>query len=1082
MNTKENRPKLIVVLGMHRSGTSVITRALQVLGVDLGDKLLPPLEGVNVKGFWEDVELNSLNIEMLNAVHSDWHFLTPIQETDVTELHRQGYLSRAVEMLKVKTDNISAFGFKDPRTAKLLLFWKDVFAQSQMDVSYVISMRNPLSVCKSLAKRDGFDFEKSYLLWLDHVINSLIETDGKSRVLVDYDRLIQSPNKELERIAGKLQLEIDLDELEKFKEEFIDIDLRHTVHQFDDLMADDSAPPLVKEVYSDVLNITLNANALNNAIPVQKITQWKNELYRQKSALMLADKLTLKMHQNLTEFSLRLTERDQQIAERDQQIAERDQQIAERDQQIVTLTEMARELSVIKSSRSWRIYLRLIEPMRRLFPPNSSQVKLFDLAWKGIREVYRNGIKSFIFKATPHVKSAVWKVLKRRRVSPGRTTKLYIQVEPVSTSSAIVSRNCSIDIIVCVHNALDDIRRCLESIEQFTNNPYRIILVDDGSSQPTQKYLQDFSYGKEHCVLLRNEEAGGYTRAANKGLKSSTAEFIVLLNSDTIVGPEWVDRMYSAITSNDQYGVAGPLSNTASWQSIPKLEVNGDWADNPIPNGMSVGQMGNLIAKYSGIIRPEATLLNGFCMMIKRALLNDIGYFDEERFGDGYGEEDDFTLRARNAGWKLVIADDVYIYHAQSKSYSHERRRLLYQSAGQKLREKHDGGIILDSVQYMHPNRVMEGIRARSEVLVDRFRILDHGQNEFAEKKVLFVLPIVDAGGGGNVVVDEARCMRKMGVDVTIFNLSQYKDEFLRSYPHLDIPVIFGGKESLIHTSYSYDAIVATANYSVEWLMPVGERNKNIELGYYVQGFEVLMYGEGTKDAERALASYSLIDNMKLFAKTEWVRNMVLEHSGANCANIGVSVNTDLFRPRHARQLGEKPVIIVAMVRPGSPYRNPKLTMEVLRKIEHQYKYEVDIRLFGSDDVRNPGLGVPTDFNWTQAGKLAQHQVANLLSDADIFVDFSNHQAMGLTALEAMACGCAVVVPKNGGAIEFVHDSETGIVVDTTDFQECYLGLKKLVENDDLRKAIQMRGSREVVKHYPEQAAYRILRVLFGEQ
>jgi len=763
-----------------------------------------------------------------------------------------------------------------------------------------------------------------------------------------------------------------------------------------------------------------------------------------------------------------------------QQIS-RGEEVIALNKQVMVLTELAKEWADIKSSRSWKIYVRLIKPILRLFPPNSPQIKLFDLAWKGIREVQTNGIKPFVLKATPYVKSAFWKVFKRRRVSPRKSTELYIHVEPVSLPAGIVPRDCLIDIVICVHNALEDIRRCLESIDKFTNPPFRLILVDDGSSEPTQEYLEDYAHEKTDCLLLRNEEAGGYTRAANRGLRSSTAEFIVLLNSDTIVGPEWLDRMYSAIISNDECGVVGPLSNTASWQSIPKLDVNGDWADNPLPIGTSAEKMSRHIAQYSGMTRPEAKLLNGFCLMIKRATINDIGYFDEEYFGTGYGEEDDFNLRARNAGWKLMIADDVYIYHSQSKSYSHERRHLLSQYAGEKLREKHGPEIISESVKHMNPNRIMEGIRARSEVLTDRNRFLDRGRNEFAGKKVLFVLPIVDAGGGGNVVVDEARCMQKMGVDVAIFNLLEHREDFLDRYPHLDIPVIFGGKDSLVHTSYTYNAIIATANYTVEWLKPVWEKNKKVNLGYYVQGFEVLMYTDGTKDAQRALASYSLISDMKLFAKTDWVRNTVLKHSGVNSENIGISVNTDLFRPRHTRQFGEKPVVIVAMVRLRSPYRNPKLTMNVLRRIERNYKSDVDIRLFGADDIRDPGLDVPTDFNWTQAGKLTQHQVANLLSDADIFVDLSSHQAMGLTALEAMACGCTVIVPQNGGATEFVRNRENGLVADTTRQESCYNVLKLAIENDEIRKKMQLTAIKKVAQFYPEAASYKILKCLFNE-
>src|SRR4029077_19950349 len=116
-------------------------------------------------------------------------------------LRKKGYFLSAVELLLQKVGDGPTFGFKDPRVAKLLPFWKEVFGHCQLDASYVLALRHPLSVAKSLAKRDGFDAEKSYLLWLEHVIPSLSGSARDKRVLIDYDRLMQSPDRELKRIA-----------------------------------------------------------------------------------------------------------------------------------------------------------------------------------------------------------------------------------------------------------------------------------------------------------------------------------------------------------------------------------------------------------------------------------------------------------------------------------------------------------------------------------------------------------------------------------------------------------------------------------------------------------------------------------------------------------------------------------------------------------------------------------------------------------------------------------------------------------------------------------------------------------------
>ncbi len=280
-----------------------------------------------------------------------------------------------------------------------------------------------------------------------------------------------------------------------------------------------------------------------------------------------------------------------------------------------------------------------------------------------------------------------------------------------------------VDIIVCVHNALADVQRCLAAITQHTIMPYHLILVDDGSNAETRDYLRNFCEQNPHSQpppqLIRNEKARGYTFAANQGMQASTQTYFILLNSDTIVSPYWLDRLLVCADSDERVGMVGPLSNTASWQSIPEVEYRGDWASNPLPLDMTVEQMANRVAASSERLYPQLPFLNGFCLLIKRALQAEIGYFDEATFGAGYGEENDYCLRAGKAGWKLAVADDTYIYHAQSRSYSHERRKQLADRAGQALTQKHGEQLIHEGVAICRDSPTMQTIRQRAKGLLD---------------------------------------------------------------------------------------------------------------------------------------------------------------------------------------------------------------------------------------------------------------------------------------------------------------------------------------------------------------------------
>lgn len=716
------------------------------------------------------------------------------------------------------------------------------------------------------------------------------------------------------------------------------------------------------------------------------------------------------------------------------------------------------ELSQIKISKAWKLVLLLRKIRNYLIPPNTLREKT---------------VKYFLH----WIQGKRTHLLRKNRKQ--RFDALINPKSSIENCKEVVSHNENIDIIICVHNALNDIQKCLKSIIEFTSPPYRIILVDDGSDLPTRNFLTKFTNSHKQCTLFRNDRALGYTYAANIGMRASQAPFLVLLNSDTIVTPQWIDRLHRAVTREDNIGIAGPLSNTASWQSIPNLSENGDWASNPIPEGITINEYSQLLSKYSGCIHPTVPLLNGFCMMIRKDLIHKIGFFDEETFGQGYGEEDDFNLRAAKAGWKSIISDDTYVFHAQSKSYSNDKRYQLQKISGEKLLKKHGVDLVSQSVEFMNPNRVMIGIRSRTKIMLLRESYISEGLSKYSGKKLLFILPVIDPGGGANVILDEAKCMQKMGVNVSIFNLPEYKNSFLENYSHIDLPMIFRDPKELPDIAEFFDAVIASANYSVPWLKPINDLKLNTKLGYYVQGYEALMYPPSSIEYQHAMDSYTMIDGMIRFTKTQWTRNSVLENVGVDSNVVGISVNIDLFRPRDMIPLGNKPVTIVAMIRASSPYRNPEMTMNILCEIKKKFHDDVDIWLFGAHDIQEVVDKKYLDFKWQQLGKLTQIQVASMISKADIFTDFSSHQAMGLSALEAMAAGCSVIVPKNGGATEFIRHKENGMVADTSYYKASLRALEELIEDNNLRKQIQINGMGDVVQYFPERVSYNILSLLF---
>lgn len=266
---------LVVILGMHRSGTSLTTRALQVLGIELGDSFHSPNRH-NELGYWEDVDIQALNIEMLSALHLDWHSLAPISPDHVIRLREMGFQDQAKALLQGKLAEKAAFGVKDPRVTQLLPFWNEVFETCGRSTRYVQVIRNPLNVVRSIARRDSLAPVHAYYLWINHVFSGLFVKDEAPPFLVDYDRLLASPKKEIERLARHLDLPMDQQQFDMYAANIVDGRLRHFNSDLKDLAEDPNCPEIVLKTYTKLLDFS--ADRLKWSEIEADLQYWRDEI------------------------------------------------------------------------------------------------------------------------------------------------------------------------------------------------------------------------------------------------------------------------------------------------------------------------------------------------------------------------------------------------------------------------------------------------------------------------------------------------------------------------------------------------------------------------------------------------------------------------------------------------------------------------------------------------------------------------------------------------------------------------------------------------------------------------------------
>lgn len=228
--------KAVVLLGMHRSGTSAFSRGLQSLGVYLGDSFLDTKPD-NPTGYWEDRNIVQFNDRVLAVLGLKWEEVGLIEEQRWLQPEIQALREEAAGYLKSQFTAHGLWGFKDPRTVRILPFWRPLLESLDVDDTYVVAIRNPLSVASSLLKRQYMQPSTSHALWLVYIVPYLHEIAKRQFVVADYDLLMNDPQGQMERIARHLQIPLDVrqsEEVAHFATDFLQPELRHHVFTRED--------------------------------------------------------------------------------------------------------------------------------------------------------------------------------------------------------------------------------------------------------------------------------------------------------------------------------------------------------------------------------------------------------------------------------------------------------------------------------------------------------------------------------------------------------------------------------------------------------------------------------------------------------------------------------------------------------------------------------------------------------------------------------------------------------------------------------------------------------------------------------
>lgn len=718
--------KVIVVAGMHRSGTSLVARTLNLLGADLGpSSSLLPAAPDNPSGFWEHRDVKELNDRLLASLGGTWDAPPPLPAgwQDSRDLNPVRSLAAAIVAQFSDSDVVC---WKDPRFSLTLPFWRTVIP---VDV-VVLCLRSPRDVARSLAIWNGLAEEDSADLWLRYTLSAW--SDSPDRLTVDYQDALADPLVLARQLTEQVDLPDPTDKQLEAVSSFVtpgpdgrastghgSARMALAEHVYE-LLTEPGTPrtaAVLAELAQPWYLSPPGEEAAQLATLISKHARLEDRCGALQAAVERRDALAAGNRRGIDRLRLERRRLAHQLKEtrtdltttRSELRAAQAEQLTTRDELTRRVRDVTAEVGRLEKKLEQREadIASLTSSVRRLREGADADANVIAALKSDVRRLRAQRRKYAIryreIKNSRSVRIALlvaslptWLRRLRPRKHPGLSLDNdHPRHEPCSGGSEsdddafsdpkVISRGVRcitgeiidrlndrpVAVLVPVHNAFDDFRRCFSSLVRNTTREAELIVIDDCSTDPRISDFLDEVVCHERVRVIRNQTNLGFAASVNVGIRASEGD-VVVLNSDTEVPPRWLESIILAGALSEDIGTVTAISDNAGAFSVPEVGCR-----NPLPACYETDELGRLLRRWSLKLGPSTPTGNGFCMYVKRRMLDEIGLFDEATFGDGYGEENDLSLRGAQAGWRHVIDDATFVRHRRGASFGDRRDALI---------------------------------------------------------------------------------------------------------------------------------------------------------------------------------------------------------------------------------------------------------------------------------------------------------------------------------------------------------------------------------------------------------------------
>lgn len=600
-------------------------------------------------------------------------------------------------------------------------------------------------------------------------------------------------------------------------------------------------------------------------------------------------------------------------------------------------------------------------------------------------------------------------------------------------------------IVIVAWNQLPYTKLCIESIQKYTDVPYELVLVDNGSTDGTGDYFASLP----NATVIKNPVNLGFAAGCNQGIKAARGDYVLLLNNDTVVSHNWLSNLINCLESSPDIGIVGPVSNYVSGVQLITTHYR------------SLEEMHEFARQYN---RPDPSRwfdtdrLVGFCMLIRRSVIDRIGLLDES-FGLGTFEDDDYCLRARQAGFRLVCAGDTFVHHFGSKTFAGnniDMAQLLAENRAKfcrkwgletpesgapverELKEKLEA--VLQARAWLACEEVVaEGAAAREKILQAKRRLKKpKGEN----LRITYLVASTGVTGAARIIFEQANRLAERGHQVSLVSHYNPPEWFPLKPRFIQVPL----RARLSDYVPASDIVIATFWAQIPELCRLAEKSF---LSYLVQGDLCFLAREKLTPHQRLVIDELHKLPVSLIVVSRYLQRLMRELYGRESYYVPNAVDHHFFFPR-ARTPREKKRILVM----GADQLFFKGVQDIALALQLLARKGVEFSVTWITPVP-PEFARP---GWEVIVNPTREELARIMADCDIYISGSHYEAFSLPPLEAMASGVAVVTTANEGVKEYARDGYNCLMVPVGDPEAMAEAIRRLMTDERLYATLVANG------------------------